>query len=222
VAVVAYTEEVTRGLKDGSEGFQKSHRLIRGDILYEERQFSSSVFLLEAGLIKLTRALDDQRQAVLRVVRPGELFGDRLLSAGPQRESTAEALCQSVVYEIPREEFQAQFEKMPGLWEWVTQQLESRLEDVERRIQLVSFYRVEQRVLLLLADLAEVSLNRDARAMSGATIPLAQSEIAQLVGATRETVCTTLNVLERRGLLRLGRKYVVVESAEHLRQAAAA
>jgi CRP/FNR family transcriptional regulator len=52
------------------------------------------------------------------------------------------------------------------------------------------------------------------------SIPLSQSELASLIGATRETTSTTLNSLARRGLVRLGRRLLVVSSVDHLRNAA--
>ena len=51
---------------------------------------------------------------------------------------------------------------------------------------------------------------------------MTQLELADLIGATRETTSTTLNQLERRGLLKLSRRLLTVPSAEELRSAAAA
>jgi hypothetical protein len=44
--------------------------------------------------------------------------------------------------------------------------------------------------------------------------------LASLIGATRETTSTTLNSLARRGLVRLGRRMLVVASVDHVRNAA--
>jgi DNA-binding IclR family transcriptional regulator len=51
------------------------------------------------------------------------------------------------------------------------------------------------------------------------SLPLSQSELASLIGATRETTSTTLNALARRGLIKLGRRLLVVPSADNLRVA---
>ena len=51
------------------------------------------------------------------------------------------------------------------------------------------------------------------------SIPLSQSELASLIGATRETTSTTLNALARRGLVRLGRRLLVISSMDHVRNA---
>jgi CRP/FNR family transcriptional regulator len=50
----------------------------------------------------------------------------------------------------------------------------------------------------------------------GCTIQLSQSEIANLIGATRETTSTTLNAMARRGIISLGRRIVNIPSLEAL------
>jgi len=56
----------------------------------------------------------------------------------------------------------------------------------------------------------------------GYQIPITQLELADLIGATRETTSTTLNQLERRGLLKLSRRLLTVPSPRELRNAAMA
>ena len=51
-------------------------------------------------------------------------------------------------------------------------------------------------------------------------LPLSQGELASLIGATRETTSTTLNLLARRGLVRLGRRQLVLASLDGVRGAA--
>ena len=52
------------------------------------------------------------------------------------------------------------------------------------------------------------------------SIPLSQGELASLIGATRETTSTTLNALARRGIIRLGRRQLIVPSVEGILAAA--
>jgi CRP/FNR family transcriptional regulator, cyclic AMP receptor protein len=95
-----------------------------------------------------------------------------------------------------------------------------RLDEAEHRLQLISFYRVEQRILMVLATLAPV-FDAAGGDEGNVLVPLSQSEVASLVGATRETTSTTLNTLERRGLLRLGRRNLTILSGKALRHALA-
>ena len=55
----------------------------------------------------------------------------------------------------------------------------------------------------------------------GYHVPITQSELADLIGATRETTSTTLNQLEKRGLLKLSRRLLTIPSPGLLRTATA-
>ena len=184
--------------------------------LYREGEPAETLFILQAGLIKLTGTVEGHTDVLLRIVRAGELFGDQVLLGDTRRASVAEALCDSIVREISRREMLSRCRRQPELWDWLVGRLERRIEEVERRVALISFFRVEQRILFLLSDLA-MAYPPGVLETNGAEIPLSQSEIASLVGATRETTSTVLNSLERRGALSLGRRHILVRSPAVLR-----
>ena len=86
------------------------------------------------------------------------------------------------------------------------------------KIELLCLNDVEHRVLHYLAELS--SLVKPGGGVSGHQIPITQLELADLVGATRETTSTTLNQLERRGLIKLSRRMLIVPSPDTLQQVA--
>jgi len=188
-------------------------------VLYRQGDPAESLYYLESGLMKLTRTLEDGREVLIRFVREGEVFGERALISDDMRDCTAHVIETSAVGEFTRRDFLEQCSKHQDLWYWFTEMFTRRLKETERRNQLVSFYRVEYRILQTLADLA-VWFAPGNEVASGTLIPLTQSELADLVGASRETTSTTLNVLRRKGLVLLGRRYVTVVSAQSLRVAA--
>jgi CRP-like cAMP-binding protein len=197
------------------------YQLQRAAQLFQQGDNAKSLYFLESGLIKLTSKLDQgSREVLVRFVRPGEIFGERALRPDETRECCAAAARTSLVSEFPRREFLDLCHRHPDLWFWFAEMFTDRLHQTEKRVKLVSFYRVEQRILHSLADLADQFSNGD-DGLPGVSIPLSQSELADLVGATRETTSTTLNSLERRGLVQLGRRHLTVPSAEALRGAAA-
>jgi CRP/FNR family transcriptional regulator len=194
---------------------QPSHKLgvlPRGEILYREGDYSASVFFLERGLVKITRSDNWERDGLVRIVGAGELVGERAISSTERRwDNTAIIMADSVVYEYSRNEFFDLCRKYPDLWQWVAQTLYQRLGEIERRMEAIRHYRVQERILLSLAEVAEI-VERNIANEGEVSIPLSQEELANLVGATRETTSTSLNELERRGLVQLGRRQVVVRS----------
>lgn len=193
--------------------------ILRGVPVFREGEPADSIFLLESGLVKLTRNVSPQRTTIVRLVRPGELIGDRALGGLSNQRYTAEVVSDGAVWEVSRARFLDGCNSSQAALTWVTEQVERRLAEVERRVELITYVRVEYRLLALLADLAEATAPDGGHPDVVVQIPLSQAEIAQMVGATRETASTTLNQLERKGLVRLGRRQIEVVSLPALREA---
>ena len=94
-----------------------------------------------------------------------------------------------------------------------------RRQTLAEKVELLCLHDVEYRILFYLAELS--SLVRPATDATGYQVPITQSELADLIGATRETTSTTLNQLEKRGLLKLSRRLLTIPSPALLRSATA-
>ena len=89
---------------------------------------------------------------------------------------------------------------------------------MEKKIELLCLHDVEYRILYYMAELAR-TFGAKANG-SEYSIPLSQGELASLIGATRETTSTTLNTLARRGVIKLGRRQLIVPSVDGVLAAA--
>jgi len=104
------------------------------------------------------------------------------------------------------------------LWRELSGLLTVRKRELEKKIELLCLHDVEYRILYYMAELAKTFGARSNA--SEYSIPLSQGELASLIGATRETTSTTLNALARRGIIRLGRRQLIVPSVEGILAAA--
>ncbi len=200
------------------EGIVKFSPNRRFTTLYAEGSPADSVFFLESGLVKLCKRGEEGKEIILQVIPPAELFGEQCLGLEHTRAAAAEVLQESVVYAIPRDVFVRFCDGHPHMWRYVSQMLVQRKRELEQKIELLCMRDVEYRILHYVAELA-VSIGSRVEGQEYA-IPLSQGELASLIGATRETTSTTLNLLARRGLIRLGRRQLIVTSLEAVRSAA--
>jgi CRP-like cAMP-binding protein len=167
-------------------------------------------FFLIQGMMKLYEKVSGA-ELLCRVVTPGMVFGEEGAFNG-KRRNTARAADACQVVELTASDFGEGAQAVYG-WRWLADRLENQAADCQTLHGWVRNHKVENRIILLLATLAgEV----------GPRLPLSQSDIGSLVGATRETSSTLLNRLERRGLVQLGRGAIVVPSASELRRSAPA
>lgn len=200
---------------DGVTKFSPNRRFAT---VYSEGGPVDTLYFVESGLVKIYKRGPDNKEIILQIVASGELFGEQALTTDATRTIAAEVLQEGVIYVIPRDLFLRACEKHPDLWREISGILGARKRELEKKIELLCLHDVEYRILYYMAELA-----RTFGAKSNATeysIPLSQGELASLIGATRETTSTTLNALARRGIIRLGRRQLIVPSVEGILAAA--
>lgn len=204
---------------EGVSRFAPSRRFAS---LFSDSSPSDSLYFLDSGLVKLFKRGEDGKEIILRIVAPGELFGEQALSGEETRDArhvSAEVLQEGVIYVIPRAVFLSWCDTRPHVWRLLSETLTARQRELEKKVELLCLQDVEYRILYYLSELATLLGSRN-EGLQEYSIPLSQSELASLIGATRETTSTTLNSLARRGLVRLGRRLLVISSMDHVRTAA--
>ena len=195
--------------------------LQRCSSLYTQSQPADAVFLIDEGLVKLTRSNETGGKIILAICGPGQLVGEESLSEEPQSYYTeAMVLTAATVHRIPRAALLTALSAKSELGSSLVSYLLNRKLDLAEKVELLCLHDVEYRILHYLAQLS--GLLSPVGNGSGYQIPITQLELADLIGATRETTSTTLNQLERRGLLKLSRRLLTVPSPEILRSAALA
>jgi len=200
---------------DGVTKFSPNRRFAT---VYSEGSALDSLFFLESGLVKIYKRGDDNKEIILQIVAAGELFGEQSLGSEPSRSISAEVLQEGIIYVIPKDIFLRACDGHPELWREIAGLLTIRKRQLEKKIELLCLRDVEYRILYYMADLAKMF---GAKA-NGAeySIPLSQGELASLIGATRETTSTTLNHLARKGVIKLGRRQLIVPSIDGVLEAA--
>jgi CRP/FNR family transcriptional regulator, cyclic AMP receptor protein len=201
-----------------AEGVKKHGPMRRASIIFANESTSDSVFFLEAGYIKLVKKGAEGKEVLIGIISPGQIFGEQAISFSGPRNGVAEVLQDGIVYEVPRQVFVDFCNTNPDLWRQLSEMLLGRQRSYEQKIEMLCLADVETRILHYLEVLPEVFGLTDADGQEY-SLPLSQSELASLIGATRETTSTILNALQRKGVVRLGRRMLTVKSADVLRSA---
>jgi CRP/FNR family transcriptional regulator len=191
----------------------------RGTSLFSQGQPAEDIYFIEDGLIKLTRTTDTGNKFISAIYGPGQLIGEESVGENlPLHYSLAETLTAATVYRVPCDVLKRLVSVNPEVCSAFITYLLQRTRTIDEKGELLSLYDVEYRILHYLANLAQ--LVKPVQEDLGYQLPLTQLELADLVGATRETTSTTLNLLERRGLIKLSRRLMTVNSPTILMDAA--
>lgn len=195
--------------------------LRRSSSLFTQGQPADSVYIIEDGLVKLTRTNEGGGRIILNICGPGHLIGEEALIEEVRKYYTdAEVLSNANIYRLSRESVAHALAHNPELSHGVMTYLVQRKLSLALKVELLCLHDVEYRIMHYLAELS--ALVKPLEDGEGYQVPITQLELADLIGATRETTSTTLNQLERRGLVKLSRRLLTIPSPGTLRNAATA
>ena len=207
---------------DAAESLRSSlteTRLRRGEILFREGDSGDRLYVVLEGKIKLGRSSPDGRENLMAVLGPGQMFGElSLFDPGP-RSLTATAVTDVVMNDLGHDDLTRWLVGYPDVARNLLGQLAARLRRTNDVVADLVFSDVPGRVAKALLDLAS---RFGRRADDGVHVhhDLTQEELAQLVGASRETVNKALADFAHRGWLRLEPRSVVLVDVERLQHRA--
>jgi CRP/FNR family cyclic AMP-dependent transcriptional regulator len=183
-------------------------RFSRGEAVFSTGDRPEFIYLLEAGYVKLV-ALDEKGgERILNIFRPGDVFGEILFSV-ERRPFDAVALNEARVAIMPRATF-LDFLQSSNRWGLnFIRMVSERLVVAERDLAALSRTWTRPRLIHLLLKLAD---NLGEAGTDGVLIqvPVTHETLASMIGASRVRVTSTLNQMQREGLLsKRGRLMVV-------------
>ena len=191
----------------------------RGEILFNEGDEGNQLYVVTDGKIKLGRTSPDGRENLLAILGPGQMFGElSLFDPGP-RSATATAVTDCSMKALGHDALLPLVGQHPDVARALLHQLAARLRRTNEVVGDLVFSDVPGRVAKALLDLAS---RFGRRADDGIHVnhDLTQEELAQLVGASRETVNKALADFAARGWLRLEPRSVVITDLERLQKRA--
>jgi CRP/FNR family transcriptional regulator, cyclic AMP receptor protein len=194
-------------------------KLSRGDHLFLEGQDGDRLYVVLDGKIKLTRAATDGRENLISVLGPGEMFGELSLFDPRPRTSTASAVTDATLAGLGHDALRPWLLERPEVSMHMLQALARRLRRANEVNADLVFTDVPGRVAKNLLDLADRFGEQDRDGLH-VHHDLTQEELAQLVGASRETVNKALADFAARGWLQISARSVLILDAERLRRRA--
>jgi CRP/FNR family transcriptional regulator, cyclic AMP receptor protein len=194
-------------------------KLSRGEHLFLEGQDGDRLYVVLDGKIKLTRAAADGRENLWSVLGPGEMFGELSLFDPRPRTSTASAVTDATVAALAHDTLRAWLPGRPDVSLHMLQALARRLRKANDVVADLVFTDVPGRVAKNLLDLADRFGEQDRDGLH-VHHDLTQEELAQLVGASRETVNKALADFAARGWLQISARSVLILDIERLRRRA--
>ena len=194
-------------------------KLAKGDVLFMEGEPGDKLYVIESGRIKLGHAAPDGRESIIAVLGEGEMLGElSLFDPGP-RTATAVAVTPSKLLSMGHEALLPWLVGRPDLAVSLLAALARRLRRTNEALADLVFSDVPGRVAKALLDLG-TKFGEDTTDGRVVRHELTQEELAQLVGASRETVNKALADFSQRGWIRIEQRSVTLLDVERLNRRA--
>jgi len=190
-------------------------KLRKGQSLFREGDDGDHLFIVSNGKVKLGTKSPDGRENLLMILGPGDMFGDlSLFDSGP-RTATATAVTDTKLLSLGQDKVIPWIKEHPEVSLHLLARLASRLRRTNEVVGDLVFSDVPGRVAKALIDLG-VKFGEKREEGLFVNHDLTQEELAQLVGASRETVNKALADFAQRGWLRLEARAVMILDYERM------
>jgi len=194
-------------------------RYRRNEVIFHEGDPGDSLHVLAEGRVKITRESVEGNEAIVVILAPGESFGELVLLDGAVRSATATAIEATETLTMTRADF-ADLIEASGPFRWhVLGGIAHRIRRLTDQLAEVHFLDLAGRLALQLTRLAE-------EAAPGRTTDielgrnLTQSDLAAMVGGTRQRVNQILGDFDDEGLISNDAGRLVVRDLEKLQRRA--
>jgi CRP-like cAMP-binding protein len=192
-----------------------SVKISKGSVLFAEGDGGDQLYVIAEGKLKLGTSSGDGRENLLSILGPGEMFGElSLFDPGP-RTSTATAVTDVKLLSLGQEKLLPWLAENPKVALQLLARLAQRLRRTNEAVGDLVFSDVPGRVAKALIDLGE---RFGKKTEEGLFVhhDLTQEELAQLVGASRETVNKALADFAGRNWLKLDGRAVLITDLDRL------
>ena len=186
----------------------------KGSVILFQGDPGDSLYVLRQGRAKVVLIGEDGREVILGVLEPGAHFGELALIDDQPRSAHVIAMEDSQLLILRREDFRRRVEANPSVaWALLTE-LSRRLRRADQKIGGLVLLDVPGRISRLLLDLSSESTNGTIEK------PLTHQTIAQMIGASRETVSRAMKDFQEANWISVERRQITISDRPALEQRA--
>lgn len=176
----------------------RQRRYREGDTIFHRDDPGVALYIILSGRIKIHNETGEGADMIIAVLQPGDFFGELAVLDGDERSADATTVEPSELLMLTREDMHDIIQRHPKIGINLLMTVAGRLRRTTSALQAVSTLDVNGRVakqLLVLSEQCGIVTTRGVEI----AMRLTQSDIAALVGASRESVNKVLGFFRRRG-----------------------
>jgi len=184
-------------------------------VIFHQDDVADSLHIVVSGRVKIVLPSEEGDEAIIASLRRGDFFGELALLDGAPRSTTATAVEPSETLALPRDQFQRLLAEDARLVTALLRALPSELRRLTGHVEELHFLDLAGRLSMRLARLARDN-DPDGRGRVELNWPFTQSDLAAMIGGTRQSVNKVLSGLVEEGLLEIEHETLVITDLARL------
>ena len=189
-----------------------SYTIKKGEQIFEEGVATNGIFCIKDGVCKLTKLSANGKDQIVKLVKPGELLGQRSMISDEPANLNAVALEDMEVCFIPKKEIMKFFTNNNQFSMNVMKSICSDLKDADDHMVSLAQKSVKERLAETLIYLEDTFGNNEDGTLK---IQLSREEMAGMIGTATESCIRLLSEFNKNGLIELvGKKIAILDKTK--------
>jgi CRP/FNR family transcriptional regulator, cyclic AMP receptor protein len=198
----------------------RSRRYRRNETIFHQGDPGDSLYVIQSGAVKIVLPdPEGEEGAIIATLGAGDFFGELALLDGEEHSATAIALEPSEALVLRRDTFDRLVDEDPNLRRALFAGLVGELRRLTYHVGELHFLNLPGRLARRIVRMAR-DADPDAHGEIRLSWPFSQSELAAMIGGTRQTVNRLLAEFAAEGLIRIEKETLIVSDLARLERAA--
>jgi CRP-like cAMP-binding protein/KaiC/GvpD/RAD55 family RecA-like ATPase len=194
-------------------------RYRKGEIIFHKGDFGSTFHLINVGRVKVSIPSEEGEDVFLAHLGPGDFFGELALLDENPRSATATAIEPVETLALERKDFLDFVKWYPDVAVSILAVLAQRIRNLNSRLESVILFKPQARLAQTLLKLASTHGSETPEGWE-VPIPLTQTGLAEMIGATTATIRRLLRDFQDAGILSIENQRYLIHEPEELRKRA--
>lgn len=185
-----------------------------GQIVFGRGDPGRDIYLVANGRVRLSVLTPEGRELSFAHAEPGQIFGEIAVLDGGLRTADATAVTKVVAQTLSKGALMRLVETRALVRESVIRFLCNRVREADQQLEGIALYPIEVRLARFFLAAARQKGGAEPGARVTLDLPISQSELALLIGASRPKVNAALALLEDGGAIERNDKMLICDIDE--------
>lgn len=212
-ATIPFFRDVDDAVLESIAPMMSERTFKKGAVIFFEGDEGADVFFIRSGAVHIY-TFDGTKKVILAFLSDGDYFGEMaMITPGARRSASAEAAQLTKVYALKRNAFERLILDHPRLAFYLLDDTMERLRKANQQIYDLTFLNVRTRIMKRLLRLGQ---EHGTETPDGLLIGLkvTHQQMAEMVGAVRETVTKVFAELQEEGLIVIRQKTILLPNPD--------